>query len=89
MTPLDCAMQRGFRSTAKYLQLHGGLPASRLTNLRVGTDREVSTNVSVSSSLHVREDVTVLGASSTESDVDEERKTRPRRRSVKRRVAYK
>lgn len=30
MTPLDCALQKGFRSTAKFLQLHGGLPASKL-----------------------------------------------------------
>ncbi|XP_060536632.1 ankycorbin [Cylas formicarius] len=32
MTPLDCALQRGFRSTAKFLQLHGGVPASRAGN---------------------------------------------------------
>lgn len=30
MTPLDCALQKGYRSTAKFLQLHGGLPASKL-----------------------------------------------------------
>lgn len=30
MTPLDCALQKGFRSTAKFLQLHSGLPASKL-----------------------------------------------------------
>lgn len=35
MTPLDCALQRGFRSTAKYLQLHGGIPASRLKDKKV------------------------------------------------------
>jgi hypothetical protein len=29
-TPLDCAMQKGFRSTAKYIQLNGGLPANKL-----------------------------------------------------------
>lgn len=29
-TPLDCALSKGFRSTAKYLQLHGGLPANKL-----------------------------------------------------------
>lgn len=32
MTPLDCALQKGFRSTAKYLQLHGGVPAVRLAD---------------------------------------------------------
>jgi hypothetical protein len=29
-TPLDCALQKGYRSTAKYIQMHGGLPASKL-----------------------------------------------------------
>lgn len=29
-TPLDCALQRGHRSTAKFLQSHGGLPSSKL-----------------------------------------------------------
>jgi len=29
-TPLDCALQKGFRSTAKFIQMHGGLPASKL-----------------------------------------------------------
>ncbi|XP_055923904.1 ankycorbin isoform X2 [Eupeodes corollae] len=30
ITPLDCALQKGFRSTAKFLQSNGGLPASKL-----------------------------------------------------------
>lgn len=30
MTPLDCSLNKGFRSTAKFLQLHSGLPASKL-----------------------------------------------------------
>ncbi|KAL9894172.1 uncharacterized protein ACN2A1_008936 [Glossina fuscipes fuscipes] len=30
MTPLDCALQKGHRSTAKFLQSHGGLPAGKL-----------------------------------------------------------
>lgn len=29
-TPLDCALQKGFRSTAKYIQMHEGLPATKL-----------------------------------------------------------
>lgn len=29
-TPLDCALSKGHRSTAKFLQLHGGLPANKL-----------------------------------------------------------
>lgn len=30
LTPLDCSLIRGHRATAKYLQLHGGLPAMKL-----------------------------------------------------------
>ncbi|XP_055373638.1 ankycorbin [Condylostylus longicornis] len=30
MTPLDCSLQKGFRSTAKFLQSNSGLPASKL-----------------------------------------------------------
>lgn len=29
-TPLDCAIQKGFRSTAKFIQMHEGLPANKL-----------------------------------------------------------
>ena len=29
-TPLDCALQKGFRSTAKFIQMHEGLPATKL-----------------------------------------------------------
>lgn len=29
-TPLDCALSKGHRSTAKFLQLQGGLPANKL-----------------------------------------------------------
>ena len=32
MTPLDSALYRGNQSCAKYLQLHGGAPASTLTD---------------------------------------------------------
>ncbi|XP_055849294.1 ankycorbin isoform X2 [Episyrphus balteatus] len=30
ITPLDCALQKGYRSTAKFLQSNGGLPATKL-----------------------------------------------------------
>ncbi|KAJ8924227.1 hypothetical protein NQ315_007018 [Exocentrus adspersus] len=62
MTPLDCALQRGFRSTAKFLQLHGGVPASRLAELRNNP----------ASALHIRDDVTFLGDSSSESENGQE-----------------
>ncbi|XP_013192052.2 protein phosphatase 1 regulatory subunit 12A [Amyelois transitella] len=38
LTPLDCASTRGHRSTAKYLQMHGGLPASKLANTQIVID---------------------------------------------------
>ncbi|KAJ2944770.1 hypothetical protein O0L34_g1659 [Tuta absoluta] len=38
ITPLDCATVRGHRSTAKYLQMHGGLPASKLANTQIIID---------------------------------------------------
>lgn len=59
MTPLDCALQRGFRSTAKFLQLHGGVPASKLANIQSKTE-----HVSSSTNLNIRDDVTLWGDSS-------------------------
>lgn len=38
MTPLDCATSRGHRSTAKYIQMHGGTPASKLANTQIVID---------------------------------------------------
>lgn len=67
MTPLDCALQRGFRSTAKFLQLHGGVPASKLANARKNE------NVMTSANLNIRDDVTLWGDSS-----DDERETTER-----------
>lgn len=32
MTPLDAALHKGNRGCAKYLQLHGGVPAKKLSN---------------------------------------------------------
>lgn len=57
MTPLDCALQRGFRSTAKYLQLHGGVPA-----IRLGDPRNQLVSV------QPKEDVMFWGDSSSASD---------------------
>lgn len=34
MTPLDAALRRGNRGCAKFLQLHGGLAAAKLTDSR-------------------------------------------------------
>lgn len=38
VTPLDAATSRGHRSIAKYLQMHGGLPASKLANTEIIID---------------------------------------------------
>eukprot|EP00094_Tigriopus_californicus_P003247 TCALIF_03123-PA protein Name:"Similar to CTSB Cathepsin B (Sus scrofa)" AED:0.44 eAED:0.44 QI:0/0/0/0.37/1/1/8/0/953 len=32
MTPLDAALYKGFRGCAKFIQLHGGVPASKITD---------------------------------------------------------
>ena len=32
MTPLDAALFKGNRGCAKYIQLHGGIPATKLTD---------------------------------------------------------
>ena len=32
MTPLDAALYRGYRGCAKFVQLHGGVPASKITD---------------------------------------------------------
>ena len=32
LTPLDAALYRGNRGCAKYVQLHGGVPAVKLTD---------------------------------------------------------
>ncbi|XP_045466951.1 ankycorbin isoform X2 [Harmonia axyridis] len=61
MTPLDCALRRGFRSTAKYLQLHGGIPASRLHS-------EPQQNVNSAVSLQIRDDITFWGDTSSNSE---------------------
>ncbi|XP_049303667.1 uncharacterized protein LOC105227654 isoform X1 [Bactrocera dorsalis] len=46
-TPLDCALQKGHRATAKFLQSHGGLPASklRLAARRANPFNEVSSDM--------------------------------------------
>ncbi len=32
MTPLDAALYRGNRGCAKFIQLHGGVPATKITD---------------------------------------------------------
>lgn len=39
-TPLDCALHKGYRSIAKYLQANGGLPASKI---RLSARRQINT----------------------------------------------
>ncbi|KAF5280347.1 hypothetical protein FQR65_LT03156 [Abscondita terminalis] len=82
MTPMDCALQRGFRSTAKYLQLHGGLPANRLS---MAPDRVSSSAVS----LHIRDDVTLWGGSSSEGENEDDTKKKSKKKVYKRKSAYK
>lgn len=86
MTPLDCALQRGFRSTAKFLQLHGGVPASRLGSLRQSQVQVSSSAVS----LQIRDDVTLFGESSSESEKDViDGAEKQKKKSHKRKISYK
>ncbi len=41
MTPLDAALYRGFRGCAKFIQLHGGVPASKITD-KTAVERAMS-----------------------------------------------
>ncbi|KAF2904745.1 hypothetical protein ILUMI_01433, partial [Ignelater luminosus] len=84
MTPLDCALQRGFRSTAKYLQLHGGVPANRL-----GGISQQPQGYGSAVSLQIRDDVTLWGDSSSESEKEEAEKSKTKKKSYKRKLAYK
>lgn len=80
MSPLDCALQRGFRSTAKYLQLHGGLPASRIDtqqHKRQGNNSAIS--------LQIRDDVTFWGGTSTDSEYE----NGERESTFKKKISYK
>lgn len=76
MTPLDCALQRGFRSTAKYLQVHGGVPANRLSSSKTKIPNGTA-------GFHVREDLTIWGDSTSDSERetgDKEEKIHKRQR---------
>ncbi|KAK9704248.1 Ankyrin repeats (3 copies) [Popillia japonica] len=81
MTPLDCALQRGFRSTAKstakYLQLHGGVPASRMSTSKMKIPNGIP-------NVHQREDLNLWRGESTSDSEREcgenEEKTRRRHR---------
>ncbi|XP_066249413.1 inversin isoform X2 [Euwallacea similis] len=81
MTPLDCALQRGFRSTAKYLQMHGGIPASRLG--APNSDPQVNSSLS----LQIRDDVTFWGDSSSESEEAKLREGRSTKKVQKRKMS--
>ncbi|XP_026477862.1 ankycorbin-like [Ctenocephalides felis] len=41
VTPLDCALHKGNKSTAKYLQIHGGIPAVKLNAEESNKDQKV------------------------------------------------
>ncbi|XP_031357739.1 uncharacterized protein LOC116181499 [Photinus pyralis] len=82
MTPMDCALQRGFRSTAKYLQLHGGVPANRLTGPSQGPA------ISSAISLQIRDDVTLWGGTSSEGE-SEDTKQKKKKKMYKRKLDYK
>lgn len=85
MTPLDCALQRGFRSTAKYLQVHGGVPASRL-----GDGRFQQAGGNSAMSLQIRDDVTFWGDTSSDSERENGLDTdKSGRKTFRKKLAYK
>ncbi|KAJ8942785.1 hypothetical protein NQ314_009953 [Rhamnusium bicolor] len=82
MTPLDCALQRGFRSTAKYLQLHGGVPANRLGEQRVQP-------VNSAQALQIRDDVTFWGDTSSDSERENGDAVKSGKRAHRKKLAHK
>ncbi|CAH1365692.1 unnamed protein product [Tenebrio molitor] len=83
MTPLDCALQRGFRSTAKYLQLHGGVPANRLGDIRHGQAMNPGLN------LQIKNDVTFWGDTSSDSERENGEVTRHSKRIQRKKLSHK
>ncbi|XP_072391834.1 uncharacterized protein [Diabrotica undecimpunctata] len=81
MTPLDCALQRGYRSTAKYLQLHGGVPASRLSD-------PTKPQVDSALNLQIRDDVTFYGDTSSESERERAGGSKSDAKTVRKRVPH-
>uniref|UniRef100_A0A6P7FWT9 Ankycorbin n=1 Tax=Diabrotica virgifera virgifera TaxID=50390 RepID=A0A6P7FWT9_DIAVI len=81
MTPLDCALQRGYRSTAKYLQLHGGVPASRLSD-------PTKSQVNSALNLQIRDDVTFYGDTSSESERERAGGSKTEAKTVRKRVPH-
>ncbi|XP_063919125.1 ankyrin repeat domain-containing protein 12 isoform X2 [Zophobas morio] len=82
MTPLDCALQRGFRSTAKYLQLHGGVPANRLGDLR-------HSQIKPGVNLQIKEDVTFWSDTSSDSERENGEVTRYSKRIQRKKLSHK
>ncbi|KAL1500744.1 hypothetical protein ABEB36_006189 [Hypothenemus hampei] len=85
MSPLDCALQRGHRTTAKYLQLHGGVPAGAANNRHRHPAAQHNTEKSSSAimSLQIRDDVTFWGDSSSETENETETKKTTQRKKTK------
>ncbi|KAG5891757.1 hypothetical protein JTB14_012491 [Gonioctena quinquepunctata] len=82
MTPLDCALQRGFRSTAKFLQLHGGVPATRLGDPRIQP-------MNSALNLQIRDDTTLWGGSSSDSERENGEVSHSGRKMLKKKMSYK
>lgn len=82
MTPLDCALQRGFRSTTKYLQLHGGVPATRLGDIK---QNPVTTGVS----FQIKDDVTFWGDTSSDSERENGEVTKHSKRIQRKKISHK
>nr|XP_022914006.1 ankyrin repeat domain-containing protein 12 [Onthophagus taurus] len=80
MTPLDCALQRGFRSTAKYLQVHGGVPSIRLSTSKMKLPNGTA-------NVHIREEVTF--GETTDSEREGEEKEEHVKKRHRKKLSYK
>nr|XP_023022451.1 ankyrin repeat domain-containing protein 12 isoform X1 [Leptinotarsa decemlineata] len=82
MTPLDCALQRGFRSTAKYLQLQGGVPATRLRDPRIQP-------VNPALNLQIRDDINLWGGTSSDSERENGEVSQSSKKVLRKKLSYK
>lgn len=81
MTPLDCALKNGFRSTAKFLQLNGGLPFQRL---RMAVTPTAGISVMVENDIVIRSsDHVTVGGETNSADFQTYRQL-PKKKVIKR-----
>lgn len=94
-TPLDCALQKGYRSTAKFIQMHGGVPANKLRlsgvkktqNILPELDEVQPLNIPETNANLSRQASNTSKKSDSESDNDRSRSRRKTSKCYKRRTS--